>query len=60
MIHLVFILNRRGNVVFKTTETGPLFTGQDLSGQQLLGGVYFYKIVSGDKVRHGHITIKYD
>lgn len=56
----ILILNRWGNVVFKTTETGPLFTGQDFSGQQLLGGVYFYKIVSGEDVRHGHITIKYD
>ena len=29
----------------------------DLSDNELLEGVYFYKITSGDSVSHGHITI---
>ena len=53
----IIILNRWGNVIFKTNEQGPAFSGKDLSDNELLEGVYFYKITSGDSVSHGHITI---
>ena len=53
----IIILNRWGNTIFKANEQGPAFTGKDMSDNELLEGVYFYKIKSGTSVTHGHITI---
>lgn len=53
----VVIVNRWGNVVFKTTQSGPAFQGKNLDGTPLLEGIYFYKISSGASTQHGHITI---
>ncbi len=51
------ILNRWGNLVFETSNNGIPFTGLDSNNNELLPGVYFYKITSDDKQAHGTITI---
>ncbi len=53
----VYILNRWGNVVFKAKRDEISFKGNDIDGQMLNEGVYFYKLVWNDEVRHGNITI---
>ncbi len=53
----VYILNRWGNVVYKSKRDGLSFKGDDLDGQMLNEGVYFYKLMSNDELRHGNITI---
>jgi gliding motility-associated-like protein len=53
----LFILNRWGNVVFETSKNGLAFTGKDINNNDLLPGVYFYRILSEGYEAHGHITI---
>jgi gliding motility-associated-like protein len=53
----VYILNRWGNVVYKSKRDDLSFKGNDVDGQQLKEGVYFYKLMWNDEVRHGNITI---
>ena len=51
------IFNRWGQLVYEFSRNDAPFTGKDLSSNELTAGVYFYKIESGMKTRHGHLTI---
>ena len=51
------IFNRWGNLVYEFSRYDTPFSGKDISNEDLLEGVYFYKLVSGMEVRHGHITV---
>jgi gliding motility-associated-like protein len=53
----VYILNRWGNVVFKSSRNNSPFKGDDEDNQPLVQGVYFYKLLWNGDVRHGNITI---
>ena len=44
----VLILNRWGNLVYEATKANPVFKGEDMKGNTLTDGVYFYKITSND------------
>jgi gliding motility-associated-like protein len=51
------ILNRWGNVVYSFTQDNPFFSGKDISGNDLIEGVYFYRFTSNEKLLHGNITL---
>ena len=51
------ILNRWGNVVYSFTQDEPFFSGKDISGNDLIEGVYFYRFTSNEKLLHGNITL---
>jgi gliding motility-associated-like protein len=51
------IFNRWGNLVYEFSRYDTPFSGKDISDEDLSEGVYFYKLVSGMEVRHGHITV---
>jgi gliding motility-associated-like protein len=53
----IVILNRWGNKVFQTNQFGQVFKGDDLNGETLSEGVYFYIIRADSQERVGHITI---
>ena len=53
------ILNRWGNVVFESKNGILPFNGKDMDGDNLLPGVYFYKINTNEDFRSGHITVAY-
>lgn len=53
----LLIFNRWGNLVFKSKNNEDIFKGYDLNNKELTQGVYFYKIVSKNHVKHGTITI---
>ncbi len=52
------ILNRWGIEVFKMDNlSGEGFKGEDANGNELLPGVYFYVLESGQEVKHGTISL---
>lgn len=51
------IFNRWGQLVYMFSRNEVPFSGLDQAAKELTQGVYFYKIVSGDKTRHGNITL---
>jgi gliding motility-associated-like protein len=53
----VYILNRWGNVVFESSRDNIPFEGNDIDNEPLLEGVYFYKLIWQEDVKHGNITI---
>jgi len=53
----VQIYNRWGNQVYEFTNDSVPFTGVDVTGKELVAGIYFYKVSSGSDIRHGHITL---
>lgn len=54
----LFILNRWGNVVYEMNNQSVVFKGEDLNGNKLEPGVYFYRLITNDgREATGHITI---
>ncbi len=53
----LLIFNRWGNLVFKSINNESNFKGYDLDNNELTQGVYFYKIISENQLKHGTITI---
>ena len=51
------IYNRWGALVFQKTTDGTTFSGQNLNGDDLLPGIYFYKLKSENAEKHGFITL---
>lgn len=51
------IFNRWGNLVYEFSRYDAPFSGKDVSNEDLTEGIYFYKLVSGNELKHGHITI---
>ena len=51
------IFNRWGQLVYEFSRNDVPFNGKDFFSNELTAGVYFYKIESGMKTRHGHLTI---
>jgi gliding motility-associated-like protein len=53
----VIVLNRWGNIVYKTAQFGDNFSGLNINGEALAEGVYFYVIEADSQKRIGNITI---
>jgi gliding motility-associated-like protein len=53
----VIVLNRWGNLVYKTSQFGDNFSGLNINGEALAEGVYFYVIEADSQKRIGNITI---
>jgi gliding motility-associated-like protein len=53
----VIVLNRWGNIVYKTSQFGDNFSGLNINGEALAEGVYFYVIEADSQKRIGNITI---
>ena len=53
----LLILNRWGNTIYTQQKGDKPFEGKDLSGKDLLDGVYFYKLAINQKVSYGFISI---
>ncbi len=58
----VSITNRWGNLIYETTSDNPTWDGRDMSGKEMLEGVYFYKYravgLNGDVLEgHGFIQL---
>ena len=51
------IYNRWGALVFQKTTDSTTFSGQNLNGDDLLPGIYFYKLKSENAEKHGFITL---
>jgi gliding motility-associated-like protein len=51
------ITNRWGNLVFEQSQGTEPFGGKDVSGNELVDGVYFYSITFEDRQLNGFITI---
>ena len=51
------IYNRWGALVFQKTTDSTTFRGQNLNGDDLLPGIYFYKLKSENAEKHGFITL---
>ena len=53
----IMIWNRWGNVVYEQKSGGKPFEGKDQTGKDLSDGVYFYRLIYGEKTATGNITI---
>jgi gliding motility-associated-like protein len=54
----VIILNRWGNVVFSSTDYQNNWDGKDISGNELVDGVYTYRFETLDgKIDHGFVQL---
>lgn len=54
----LLILNRWGQVVFETSNYENDWGGKDMSGKDLVEGVYTYKLISSDdKRKHGFVHL---
>lgn len=51
------IFNRWGNLVWIQSQSSSLFIGRDLSGKDLVDGIYFFKLIfeKGEKSGFLHI-----
>ena len=55
----MFIFNRWGTLVYKQVMGSVPFKGQNMGGNKLTTGVYFYTIKAGNLEKNGTITIAY-
>ncbi len=60
----LIIVNRWGNLVYKTDDVNFMWNGRDMSGKPVTEGVYFYdykvKGVMGDEMSgHGFVTVEH-
>lgn len=53
----VIVLNRWGEIVYKTEQFGNNFSGLNINGEALTEGVYFYVIEADSQKRVGNITV---
>ncbi len=51
------IYNRWGSLVYQKTSDSAPFHGQNLNNDDLLPGIYFYKLTSDNAEKHGFITL---
>jgi gliding motility-associated-like protein len=51
------LFNRWGNLVYAFSRNESPFSGLDTNGNELVPGIYFYKLIGGDSQRHGHVTL---
>jgi gliding motility-associated-like protein len=51
------IYNRWGALVYQKTSDSVAFHGQNLNNDDLLPGIYFYKLTSDNAEKHGFITL---
>ncbi|MEY4791813.1 MAG: hypothetical protein RIT34_620 [Bacteroidota bacterium] len=53
------ISNRWGQEVFRSNHSSAIFEGNNMEGERLPEGIYFYIFTSGDHKRHGFIHLKH-
>ena len=53
----LYILNRWGEIVFSGNNNDSKFNGKNNNGDQLIEGVYFYKIIFENESKQGFIQI---
>jgi gliding motility-associated-like protein len=53
----VEIFNQWGNIVYKSSDLSKCWKGQDLIGNELFNGVYFYKVIFENEIKTGFINL---
>jgi hypothetical protein len=53
------ISNRWGQEVFRSNQSSAIFEGNNMEGERLPEGIYFYIFTSGENKRHGFIHLKH-
>jgi len=53
----VFVYNRWGVLVYESTKGFPIWDGRTFTGEEVVSGVYFYRLTIHDKDFQGHVTL---
>lgn len=53
----LLIMNRWGNTMIQIDQNNPVFKGEDSSGNELIEGVYFYRLLYNNQNKHGFFHV---
>jgi gliding motility-associated-like protein len=49
----LIIINRWGNTIIQIDQDNPVFRGEDSIGNELIEGIYFYRLLYNNENKHG-------